>query len=101
MSPLLLGEAGDYLLRTEKFDQAASFYQRLLDDFPKSQMVDFAYNGLGEIAYQKKDYPESAALFHRRHGEDRCRPKAEGDLPSAAPRRLLALGKLDEAQKGL
>ena len=59
MSPLLLGEVGDYLLREEKFDQAAGFYQRLLDDFPKSQMVDFAYNGLGEIAYQKKDYAQA------------------------------------------
>ena len=63
LSPLLLGEVGDYLLRGEKFDPAAAFYQRLLDDFPKSQMVDFAYNGLGEIAYQKKDYPEALRYF--------------------------------------
>ena len=46
-----------------KFDPAAAFYQRLMDDFPKSQMVDFAYNGLGEIAYEKKDYPKALRYF--------------------------------------
>jgi hypothetical protein len=39
------------------------FYQRLLDNFPKSQMVDFACNGLGEIAYQKKDYARALRVF--------------------------------------
>ena len=80
LSPLLLGEAGDYLLSKGKFDQAEGFYQRLINDFPKSQMVDFAYNGLGEIAYEKKDYPKALKYFNDGTRQDRGRTKAQGNL---------------------
>lgn len=35
LSPLLLGKAGDYLVEKGKYDQAAAFYQWLLNNFPK------------------------------------------------------------------
>ena len=98
LSPLLLGEVGDYLLRAEKFDQAAGFYQRLLDDFPKSQMVDFAYNGLGEIAYQKKDYPKALRYFTDGTEKIAAAQKLK-EISLGRARALLALGKLDEAQR--
>ncbi len=98
LSPLLLGEVGDYLLRAEKFDQAAGFYQRLLDDFPKSQMVDFAYNGLGEIAYQKKDYARALRFFTDGTEKIAAAQKLK-EISLGRARALLALGKLDEAQK--
>jgi TolA-binding protein len=99
LSPLLLGEAGDYLLSKGKFDQAAGFYQRLRDDFPKSQMVDFAYNGLGEIAYQKKDYQKALREFS--DGTDKIAAAQKlKDISVGRAKTLLALGKLDEAQKG-
>ncbi len=98
LSPLLLGEAGDYLSGKEKFDRAAEFYQRLLDDFPRSQMVDFAYNGLGEIAYQKKDYPTALRYFSG-GAEKIVAVQKLKDLSLGRARTFLALGKLDEAQK--
>ncbi len=98
LSPLLLGEAGDYLSGQGKFDRAAEFYQRLLDDFPKSQMVDFAYNGLGEIAYQKKDYPRALRYFTDGTEKIVAAQKLK-DLSLGRARTFLALGKLDEAQK--
>ena len=74
LSPLLLGRGGRLSLGQGKLDQAATFYQQLLDEFPKSQMIDYAYNGLGEIAYQKKDYPKALQVFQRRHWR-RSRPR--------------------------
>lgn len=99
LSPRLLGEAGDFLLAREKFDQAAAFYERLLDDFPKSQMIDFAYNGLGEIAYRKKDYQRALRFFNDGTEKIVAAQKMK-DLALGRARTLLALGKLDEAQKG-
>ena len=98
LSPLLLGEAGDYLSGQGKLDRAAEFYQRLLDDFPKSQMVDFAYNGLGEIACQKKDYPRALRYFTDGTEKIVAVQKLK-DLSLGRARTFLALGKLDEAQK--
>ena len=99
LSPLLLGAAGDYLLGQGKFDQAAAFYQRLMDYFPKSQMVDFAYHGLGEIAYQKKDYPKALRYFTDGSEKIAAAQKLK-DITIGRAKTLLALGKLDEAQKG-
>jgi TolA-binding protein len=98
LTPLLLGEVGDYLLRTEKFDQAAGSYQRLMDDFPKSQMVDYAYRGLGEIAYQKKDYPKALRYFTDGAEKIAATQKLK-EISLGRAKALLALGKLDEAQK--
>ncbi len=99
LSPLLLGEAGDYLLGQGKLDQAAAFYQHLLDNFPKSQMIDYAYHGLGEIAYQKKDYQKALSFFTDGTEKIAAATKLK-DISLARAKTLLALGKLDEAQKG-
>jgi len=98
LSPFLLGEVGDHLFSKGKFDQAAGFYQRLIDDFPKSQMVDYAYNGLGEIAYQKKDYPKALRYFTDGTEKIAATQKLK-DISLGRAKTLLALGKLDEAQK--
>jgi TolA-binding protein len=99
LSPLLLGEVGDYLLRRDRFDQAAGFYQRLREEFPRSQMVDFAYNGLGEIAYQKRDYQKALREFSDGAEKIATAQKLK-QISVGRARTLFALGKLDEAQKG-
>jgi outer membrane protein assembly factor BamD (BamD/ComL family) len=99
LSPLLLGEAGDYLLGKGKFDRAAGFYEKLRDDFPRSQMVDFAYNGLGEIAYEKKNYHKALREFSDGAEKIDAAQKLK-DISVGRAKTLLALGKLDEAQKG-
>lgn len=99
LSPLLLGKAGDHLLSKGRFDQATGFYQHLRDEFPKSQMVDFAYYGLGEIAYQKKDYNKALREFTDGTEKIAAAQKLK-DLSVGRAKTLLALGKLDEAQKG-
>jgi TolA-binding protein len=98
LSPLLLGRAGDYLLNKQKADDAARFYQRLMDEFPKSEYLDFAYRGLGEIAFQKKDFPE--ALHYFSDGTERIAPGQKlKDLTVGKAKTFLAMDKLDEAKK--
>ena len=99
LSPVLLGQIGDYLLSKGRLDSAAEFYQRLLDDFPKSQMIDFAYNGLGEVAYQKKNYRKALRCFSDGTEKIVAAQKLK-DLSVGRAKTLLALGQLDLAQKG-
>ena len=98
LSPPLLGRVGDYLLSKGRLEQAASFYQRLLDDYPRGQMVDFAYHGLGEIAYRKKEYTEALGYFTDGTEKIAAAQKLK-DLSVGRAKTLLALGKLDQAQK--
>jgi TolA-binding protein len=98
LSPMLLGRAGDYLLSQNKPDRAAAFYQRLMDEFPKSEYVDFAYNGLGEIALQKKDFRVALQFFTDGTEKIAASQKLK-DLTVGKAKTLLAMEKLDEAKK--
>src|SRR5205807_7554994 len=98
LSPVLLGRAGDYLLAKQKPDKAAKFYQALMDDYPKSENVDFAYNGLGEIAFQKKNF--AAALRYFSDGTDKIVATQKlKDLTVGKAKILLAMDQLEEAKK--
>ncbi|HEX8295818.1 MAG TPA: tetratricopeptide repeat protein [Chthoniobacteraceae bacterium] len=63
LSPVLLAQAGDYLRERGNADRASEFYHRLMDDYVKSDYLDFAYVGLGEIAFAKKDFPKALSFF--------------------------------------
>ena len=99
LSPVLLGRAGDYLLAKQKLDQAAAFYQRLLDEYPKSDYADFGYNGLGEIAFQKQDHQKALRYFNDGTEKIAASQKLK-DITVGRAKTLLALDKLDEAKKG-
>ncbi|MEO6871150.1 MAG: tetratricopeptide repeat protein [Chthoniobacterales bacterium] len=98
LSPQLLGVAGDYLAAHGNLDQAERFYERLLNTYPKSQMIDYAYNGLGEIAYQKKDYKKALSFFDDGLNKIAAAQRLK-DITVGRAKTLLALGNLDEAQK--
>ncbi len=98
LSPMLLGRAGDYLLGQKKFDQAAKFYQQLLDDYPKSDNLDFAYNGLGEIALQKNDLRSALRYFNDGTEKIAAQQKLK-ELTLGKAKVLLATERLDEAKK--
>ena len=63
LSPYLLAQVGDYLLFRGDADRAAEFFNRLRDDYPKSDYLDYAYVGLGEVAFGKKEYSKALELF--------------------------------------
>ena len=66
LSPVLLGRTGDYLLGKNKLQtRQKPFYDRLMQDYPKSDYADYAYNpAWAEIAYQKNDLQLALAPFH-------------------------------------
>jgi TolA-binding protein len=98
LSPLLLGRAGDYLASQQKMEQAAAFYQHLMDEFPKSENLDFAYNGLGEIAFQKNDLKNALRYFT--DGTDKIAASQKlKDINVGKGKTLLALNRLDEAKR--
>ena len=98
LSPMLLGRSGDYLLSQKKPDQAAKFYQQLLDEYPKSENLDFTYNGLGEIAFQKNDFKNALRYFTDGTEKIAAQQKLK-DLTVGRGKTLLAMDKLDEAKK--
>jgi TolA-binding protein len=98
LSPPLLGRAGDYLLGKGKPDEAKKFYDRLMEDYPKSDYLDYAYNGLGEIALQKNDL--QAALRDFTDGTTKIAASQKmKELTVGQGKALLALNRLDEAKK--
>ncbi len=98
LSPILLGRAADYLLAKNKVEQARSFYQRLMDEFPKSDSIDFAYNGLGEIAWQKNDHAKALRYFSDATEKIAAVQKLK-EVTLGKGKVLLAMGRLDEAKK--
>ncbi len=98
LSPTILGLVGDALLAEGKPDEAAPFYQHLMDFYHKSDAIDFAYNGLGEIAFQKKQYPKALAYFTDATDKIAAYRKLK-DVTVGQAKTLQAMGKLDEAKK--
>ena len=98
LSPTILGQVGDALLAQGKLDEAAPFYRELMEEFPKNDNVDFAYAGLGEIAFQRKQYDKALGWF--KDGTDKIAANQKlKDLTVGQAKALLELGKLDEAKK--
>ncbi len=98
LSPLILGQVGDALLAKDRLDDAVPFYQHLMEYYPKSDAVDFAYNGLGEIAFQKKDYDKALAFFTDGTEKIAAVRKLK-EVTVGQAKTLMALGKLAEAKK--
>ena len=73
-------------------------FEYLITKYPKSDVLDFGYVGLGELAFKAGDYPKALELFS----------KAVDDIPSSyrikeatigKAKTLAALNRLDEAAK--
>jgi TolA-binding protein len=96
LSPLLLAQAGDYLLARGSNDEATKFYTELKEYFPNSMYLDFAYVGLGEIAFEKKDYPMALNLFTE--AADKIAESKEKEATVGEAKTLLELGRYDEAR---
>jgi len=98
LAGFFLVKAGDYLLAQQRPDQAATFYERLRDEFPKSESVDFAYNGLGQIALEKNDLQRALKFFS--DGTDRIAAVERlKEITIGRAKTLLAMGRLIEAKK--
>ncbi len=63
LSPVLLALAGDFHLGKKDTEAATKYFNILKVDFPKSDHLDFAYNGLGQIALEAKDYKTALKFY--------------------------------------
>jgi TolA-binding protein len=63
LSPVLLAQVGDFVWSKGDIERATAMFTKLREDYPKSEYLDFAYTGLGEIAFAKKDYAKALELF--------------------------------------
>jgi tetratricopeptide (TPR) repeat protein len=97
LSPLLLAQAGDSLLASGSSDKAAYYYNELKEFFPNSVYLDYAYVGLGEIAFDKKDYDEALRLFT--YATDKIAGSRIKDATVGEAKTLLEQGKYDDARK--
>jgi tetratricopeptide (TPR) repeat protein len=97
LSPLLLAQSGDYLFAQGKSDRAADYYDELKEYFPTSMYIDYAYVGLGEIAYAKKDYKKALDLFT--DAIDKFAGSKVKDATVGKAKTLLEMGQYDASRK--
>lgn len=97
-SPMLLAQVGDHLLAKGESDRAAALFERLKEEFPNSEVLDFAYVGLGEIAFSKKQYDKALQLFTDAAEKLAASMKMK-DATIGRAKTLLELGRYDESKK--
>src|SRR4030095_9894614 len=98
LSPILLGRVGDYILARGDTAKAGVYYSRLKEDFLRSEYLDFAYTGLGDIAYREKQYDKALELYDTALEKVGAVFKLkEATLGKA--RTLIELARYDEAKK--
>lgn len=97
LSPVLLALAGDFHLGKKDTEAATKYFNILKVDFPKSDHLDYAYNGLGQIALDAKDY--KAALKFYTEAADTYTGMKIKEATIGKARSLLELKQYDEAKK--
>jgi len=97
LSPILLGQVGDCLLQNGQPDQAVPFYNQLMDIYDKSPLVDYAYNGLGQVAFAQKDYKMADHYFSKALDQGLAASKLK-EITLGEAQTLLALNRPAEAK---
>jgi len=98
LSPALLAQVGDYLLTQSQWDKADAFFKYLKETYPKSDYLDYAYNGFGEIAYAHQNYPAALQFFTDAIDKAGATAKLK-DVTIGQAKTLLAMGRYAEAKK--
>ena len=98
LSAVILAMVGDYLMFKGQTDKAQAYYQYLLDEFPKSDVLDYAYNGLAQIDFDKKEYEKALKLYNDAVDKGAAAQKFK-DLTIGKARTLLAMNRYDDAKK--
>ena len=69
-----------------------------MDEFPKSENLDYAYAGLGEIAFAKKDYTRALHYFSDATEKIAASQKLK-EVSVGKAKTFLAMGRLEDAKK--
>lgn len=98
LSPPLLALIGDFLLEHGEPDRAAKLFDLMRENYPKSDHLDVAFVGLGEIAFSKKEYEKALKLFTDALDTVSASMKMK-EATIGKAKTLLELGKYDESKK--
>ena len=93
----LLAQCGDRLFERGKRNDAAKFYEALAREFPKSELLDYSYNGLGQIALLDGKAEDAIKFFEMAIDKAGATSKLR-DVTHGRAKALLLLGRLDEAR---
>ncbi|MEI6493822.1 MAG: tetratricopeptide repeat protein, partial [Verrucomicrobiota bacterium] len=99
LSAPLMAESADRLLAAGDTARAEKFYRALQAMYPRGDVVDFAYAGLGEIALRNGDAQGALILFDEAIDKGVAGQKLR-ELTLGRSMALLSLGRLDDARKG-
>lgn len=98
LSPALLAESGDILLKLGQLDEAEAMFRRLIDRYKEGMFADAGPVGLGYIALARKKPEEALRIFEdamdNNPGMSRIKETTLGKLEA-----MIDLGQLDEATK--
>ena len=93
----LLAQSGDRLLERQDSKRALDFYSELMTSFPKSELLDYAFNGHGQIALIENKPEEALRWFTDAVDKVGATTKLR-DVTLGRAKALLQLGKLDESK---
>jgi TolA-binding protein len=93
----LLAQVGDRLLERGESAKALSFYQELIRSFPKTELLDFAYNGIGQLALAEGQYAKALEAFDDAVGKAGATTKLK-EVTLGKGKALLELGRTEEAK---
>lgn len=98
LSAQLLAECGDIALETGETDKAEAFYKELLTAFPKSDLLEYAYYGMGAVALARNK-PDEAIRWFDDAVEQAAAEAKLADITYAKGKALLMQGRFDAAKK--
>jgi TolA-binding protein len=98
LSAMLLAECGDIAREKGDYDKAEAFYKELMISFPTSDLLEYAYDGMGEVALARNQPEEAIRWFD--DAVDKANAEAKlADVTFGKGRALLIQSKFDEAKK--
>ena len=97
LSPVLLALVGEHLLAKGEGAKARAIFESMRADYPKSDYIDYAYVGLGQLAFDERKYPKALELFT--YAADEIAASRVKDATVGKARALLELGRFDESRK--
>jgi TolA-binding protein len=93
----LLAQCADRLLERGEAKKASKFYEELLRSFPKADLLDYAYNGLGQIALLEKRPADALLSFEAAVDKAGAANKLR-EVTLGRAKALLQLDRVDEAR---
>ncbi|MEY2905875.1 MAG: hypothetical protein RLZZ408_346 [Verrucomicrobiota bacterium] len=98
LSAMLLAQCGEIALEKGELDKSEAFYKELMTSFPKSDLLEYAYCGMGEVSLARHQPAEALRWF------DDAVEKANADAKIAQVtygkgKAQLGMGKLEAAKK--